>query len=522
MVQGNRRKCYKNLAGEWTRMYARREQYKQLTLFDGFFEVTKNLDTENRWVRMANMMPWQSIEEAYAKKFADIGAGAKPVRLALGSLIIKEKLGLTDRETIQQITENPYMQYFVGLDQFTNKTLFDHSMMTHFRKRFDEQTLTEINARLEVLEQGSPEDEDSNDKTGSDGTTQEKLEHTDGQSEASETPYEENTIDKTTVNHENRGTILLDGTCAPADIRFPTDVSLLDEARMVLERVIDELHEQVRDGIEKPRTYRELARAAYIDFIKSRKPAKKKVQKAAKQQLRYIRRNLKTIEKLLELVDLNLSKRLYRLLLVANELYRQQSLKYLKGQSKIENRIVSLHQPHIRPIVRGKAGNAVEFGAKLIISVTNGFTHVEQISFDNIAEGPVLQRACENYFRRHGCYPATVIGDRAYQSNENRKYCEQKGIRLSAPKRGRKKQSEQAELKKQLALDSRLRNAVEGRIGVAKRRYGLDKIFSKLVETSICEIMMQFIVSNIERGLALLFGQIQIWYHMVFFRLVRA
>lgn len=507
-------------------MYARREHCKQLTLFDGFFEVTKHLDPNNRWVRMANMMPWQSIEEAYAKKFSDIGAGAKGVRMALGSQIIKEKLGLTDRETVQQIAENPYLQYFVGLDQFTNKTIFDHSMMTHFRKRFDEQMLNEINEKLEEPEQEHTDDEESSENTGKGGPpAKEELElteePTDEPSEASEPPSEDNTNDKATVDQANRGTILLDGTCAPADIRFPTDVSLLNEGRAVLERVIDNLYEQVRERIEKPRTYRELARAAYINFIKSRKPAKKKVQKAAKQQLRYIGRNLKTIEKLLELAELIVSKRLYRLLLVVSELYRQQSLKYLKGQKTIADRIVSLHQPHIRPIVRGKAGNLVEFGAKLVISVTNGFTHVEKIAFDNIAEGPVLQIACENYYKRHGIYPVAVIGDKAYQSNDNRTYCEKNGIRLSAPKRGRKKESEQTQLKKQLAQDSRLRNEVEGKFGVVKRRYGLDRIFSKLVETSICEIMMQFIVSNIERGLTLLFAQIRLWYFVVFSRPMR-
>ena len=68
------------------------------------------LSEDNRWVIMAKLIPWSEFEEEYAQKFSsDIGAPAKSFRMALGTLIIKEKLGTSDRETVEQIRENPYL-----------------------------------------------------------------------------------------------------------------------------------------------------------------------------------------------------------------------------------------------------------------------------------------------------------------------------------------------------------------------------------------------------------------------------
>lgn len=95
------------------------------------------LNADNRWVKLAKIIPWESIEERYANLFpSNRGQIAKPVRMALGALIIKEKLSLSDRETVEQITENPYLQYFIGLREYQAQPPFDPSLMVHFRKRF--------------------------------------------------------------------------------------------------------------------------------------------------------------------------------------------------------------------------------------------------------------------------------------------------------------------------------------------------------------------------------------------------
>ena len=80
------------------------------------FKIEANLSLDNDWVKMTKLIPWSEFEDNYSSNFAPImGPPAKLFRIALGALIIKEKLGLTDRETVQQIRENPYLQYFIGL-----------------------------------------------------------------------------------------------------------------------------------------------------------------------------------------------------------------------------------------------------------------------------------------------------------------------------------------------------------------------------------------------------------------------
>ena len=110
------------------------------------FELEGRLSEDNRWVIMAKIIPWTEFEEKYAAVFSEqMGAPAKTFRMALGSLIIKEKLGISDIETVEQIKENPYLQYFIGEVAYKNEAPFDPSMLSHFRKRIGMDLVNEIN-----------------------------------------------------------------------------------------------------------------------------------------------------------------------------------------------------------------------------------------------------------------------------------------------------------------------------------------------------------------------------------------
>jgi hypothetical protein len=118
------------------------------------------LSQDNRWVIMANLIPWDEFEEEYAKNFSiDMGAPALPFRVALGSLIIKEKLGTSDRETVEQIKENPYLQYFIGESQYSNNVPFDASVLVRFRERINANLVNEINERMVSKSQSETEKE---------------------------------------------------------------------------------------------------------------------------------------------------------------------------------------------------------------------------------------------------------------------------------------------------------------------------------------------------------------------------
>src|SRR5699024_3899680 len=126
------------------------------------------LNKENRWVVLANLIPWWQFEEAYANtmKRSCRGQQAFSVRMELGALYIQQRKGLSDRETVEEITEDPYLQYFTGLPEFQEEAPFNPSMMTHFRKRLDADMLNQLNASIfmeELAGQSREDDDDQHD-----------------------------------------------------------------------------------------------------------------------------------------------------------------------------------------------------------------------------------------------------------------------------------------------------------------------------------------------------------------------
>jgi hypothetical protein len=160
-------------------------------------------------------------------------------------------------------------------------------------------------------------------------------------------------------------------------------------------------------------------------------------------------------------------------------------------------RIVSLSQPHIRPIVRGKAGKSVEFGAKLSASCFEGYVFLDRISWDNFNESRDLKAQVEAYYRFTGYYPESVHADRIYRTRSNRAWCHEKGIRISGPPLGRPPANVSKEKKRQALEDDRIRNAIEGKFGEGKRRFGLNRIMAKLDNTSQTTIAITFLVMNL-------------------------
>ncbi len=226
---------------------------------------------------MANLIPWSEFEAEYASLFSEeMGAPAKTFRIALGALIIQERLGISDRKTVEQIRENPYLQYFIGLTKYQIEAPFDASMMVYFRKRIKLNLLNKINQEMvkkcrELLD----------GKESGDGAEE--------RGEESERP--------------NSGKLILDATCAPADIKYPTDLDLLNQARQGTEKIRDCLYQEVKSKLnKKPRTSRKIARKNYLS------------------------------------------------------------------------------QPHVRPIVRGKAGKPTEFGAKLSVSCVDNYVFLHRLS----------------------------------------------------------------------------------------------------------------------------------------------
>jgi len=490
-VQGKGGKACKTRAEEENAMYKR--QSKQVSMFEEetLFGGVK-LDSKNPWIGMAKMIPWASVEERYAETFdGETGKPAKSARMAIGALVIRERYGFSDEDTLQEIRMNPYLQYFIGLSSFQHEAPFDQSTMTLFRRRVSKEMLAELNDF--IIGRGNPyakEDDESGGGTrgtdGSDGSG--GADGSGGSGESSE-----NTEPSQCQPSEPapQGTMTLDATCAPQEIHFPTDIRLLNEAREALEAMIDTAY----GAGEKPRTYRRKARKEYLKYARNRKPTSNLLRKSLRKQPGYVARDLGYLERVLNaLTDRQLER-----LAVVRELYAQQREMYDEKKNRVDDRIVSLHEPWVRPIVRGKAGTPVEFGAKVAISLVGGYSRIEDLRWDAFAEGGTLIASAEAYRRDYGRYPARILGDKSYRTRENLQYCKEHGIRMSGPKLGRPPK-DKAVYRQQLReewLESGERAAIECEFGVGKRRYTLDLITTRLQHTSEVAIHVVFLTMNL-------------------------
>lgn len=197
-----------------------------------------------------------------------------------------------------------------------------------------------------------------------------------------------------------------------------------------------------------------------------------------------------------------LSNRQYKILLVISEVYRQQLWLHENNKKTIEERIFSLKQPHICPIVRGKAGKPVEFGAKLSASYFDGYVFLDHISWNNFNESGDLKIQIESFKNYTGYYPESVHVDKIHRTRENRAWCKERGIRISGYPLGRPSSNITKEQKKQAADDEKIRSSIEGKFGQGKRRFGLNLVMTKLSQTSQTAIAITFLVMNLSTHLS--------------------
>jgi len=242
----------------------------QLSIFDFKAPFLAQLDIENRWVKMANILPWDEMAKIYYQTMsADKGAPSIDARIVLAALIIKHIEGKDDRGTVAAIQENVYMQYFAGLTEFTKTQVFDPSLFVHIRKRLGNEAFDKMN-QLIIQKADLVHAKSKGKKATSTQTHDQSGENQD----SNPTP--------------NKGRVQMDATVCDVNIKFPTDVELLSQSREKCEQMIDKfcLHLHLEN---KPRTYRQNARRDYLNFSKNKKKSKAAVHIALKQQLQYLK-----------------------------------------------------------------------------------------------------------------------------------------------------------------------------------------------------------------------------------------
>lgn len=445
--------------------------------FDEMKGSLERLPKTNRWVRMGDTLPWAEYEKVYNKRLKNdnVGASNRPGRMVIAALIIKHKLNLSDEETILTIQENPYMQYMCGLTEYTDKPIFDPSLFVTIRKRI---TIDDINAlTLELARKAMEKGDKGNggdDNGGGSAPAEAKTQPTD---------------------------VKADATCADAEVRYPTDIDLIEDGSKYIDRMIDKVC-----GIKKIRkpagVERNRIRETYLNVIKRKHKGAKLIKDAITRMLPLLYRDILTLLDLIGVDDetyARFNRTQKRTIQAVIDMYHQQEEMLRLGVHTCENRIISIHQPHIRPIVRGKAKAKVEFGAKIGVSIVNGYSFIDHHSWNAYNEASDLTTHIDKYKERFGREPKRFFGDKIYLNRDNRKTLKDKGIEIMGRPLGRPPKNPSEEQLRRERIGVALRNEAEAQFGTGKRVYKANDIRAKLPETAQSWTAMCYFVKNLAK-----------------------
>lgn len=415
-------------------MYRKKDRETK-PLFPELFPLGGGLRADNRWMRLAALIPWEELETTYRTYFSEgMGRPAKDARLICGLLVVKHGEGYSDERVVEEYLENPYVQVFCGEETFITDGGIDPSLLSKLRKRLGamffqklEHDVLEVLKRRRIIRPG---------------------EH------------------------------LLDATVVPANMEYPTDAKLLNRAREWVVKVIRVIRRRC-DVKGKVRTYCRKARAAYLGFSKKRKKTKAMVRLMRGKLLRYLRRNIRQLEDLLREHGRRLRRNerafVQQRLATVKMVYDQQRELWKTRARTVKERIVSLHLPHIRPIVRGKDGRDVEFGPKILLSWVDGYGFLDELKFEAHNEGSLWEKSLDLHKKRFGEFPTESTGDGIFGTRANRAMLKGKGVRGGVKALGRSANT--TENKKWLREKQKVRGSrMEGLIGHAKSHFGLDRI----------------------------------------------
>ena len=481
------------------------------------------------YINMAKVIPWADIEALVAPHLKKLGRRQLSVRCQLGLLLAQNMEGCSDRTLIRYTIENHYLRIFLGLDEYGNEPPCCYSLIHFIRVRFEPfmaEIQNLINQKYQAaikfvepeslerttekfkqlnIEKQSINDIQSNDIANNQKSTDvcapSNVDEEDNKrtGHASEPPTTDTKI-------PNKGTMLIDATVSPADIAYPTDWRLIYDSFRVLHHVICELREQHFHF--KERFNAQVFRKHYLKIAKAKKITTEKKREELRYMLLFLSRAVKAFSSIpKDLLNKYIRKSTIFKCDTAVKIYEQQQAMWNDKSSTITNRIVSLNQPWVRPIIRGKSRAKIEFGMKVDVAMVNGVTYVDRLSYDAYSEGNDLIRFIENYKIRFGFWPERVRVDQGYQTEQNRQFCIERNIILCGKPLGRKQKNKtQQNLSDQdIADELRGRIPIEGKFGEAKRNYTLDRLMSHTPATSYTTVYAIFILMDIKKWVRLFF-----------------
>lgn len=393
--------------------------------------------------RLAQLVPPPAYEQS--------GLGCKPwldVKGGIGLLCLKHFLQISDEKLIERLNTDWAMQMFCGIQINPIKPIKDTDLPSRWRGY--------IGAHLDIAK------------------------------------WQKALAERWKPHLSQTQCSLQDATCYESRIAHPTDVKLLWQACNELHQLIQDLRKQYRE--RKSRNNYDERRREYLSYQKSKRKTFRQGKKLRKKLLKYLHRLIVLLSGLCIRHRIALSNKKSMRLVTIEKLYEQQTRKLL-GED-IEDRIVSINKPYIRPIIRGKEIKAVEFGAKVNKLQVDGISFIEHLSYDAFNEGTRLEKGVRLHQELFGkC--RQLSADAIYATNANRRYCKGKRIVTNFVPKGRQKTAHIKQAQQMRAILNKERGTkLEGSFGNEKNHYLLNKVKARTQCTETCWIFLGIHTAN--------------------------
>ncbi len=434
----------------------KKKQRKEEYLFKELLPFGGQIDKSNRWLKIRELIPWEELEEKYRSYFSKIGRPGKNGQLIIGLMFLKHMTAKGDEEVKLELQENIYWQAFCGIEQFEVKPLLDSSSLTKLRKRLGITFIRELEE-----------------------TTYKVL------------------IDKKIIKGKG---LLVDGTVFPEKMKYPNDVGLLNDVR---EWLVGRIKEMSKKAGKKVRTYCRNARKVYLNFAKKKQKTKKMIERAKREMLQFVRRNMSQAHELIRETGEDAQGKFEKKLKLAERILGQQYEMYRTKANSVKDRVVSFYRGYARPMKRGKSGHPVEFGPKGALSFVGGFLFLDMLNHDNFSEAQpnIVKIQIENYKKKFGKKPPSFTADKLYGSLDNREIMKKEEIRSAFVALGKKGKNSKA-YGRWFKKKQRQRNQIEGSFGNGKEHYGLEEILYHGVEGAEMWVRCCLLGMNLKAALA--------------------
>lgn len=286
---------------------------------------------------------------------------------------------------------------------------------------------------------------------------------------------------------------MMDATVYESNIRYPTDTKLLWESIEKVYALLTKKRKRLKLRLSRSNYTKH--KKEYLNFQRRRKKSRRKEKKLRKQLLKYLVRSLEVLKQLQNKYGFRYSGKETKQIQTIEKIKEQQHELLYGNVQSVKHRIVSLHKPHVRPIIRGKEIKAVEFGAKVHKVQVGGLSFIEHLSYDNFNEGTRLKQSVA-FHQKHFGKVSQLAADAIYATNENRRYCTALHIATSFLAKGKQGKLQQQKTLMRSALSTIRATVLEGSFGNEKNHYLLNKIKARTKDTEVCWIFFGMLTAN--------------------------